>query len=97
MLTQCQHCKKTYSTDVAILCERHNDRFCSHCEEMLGKLKRLGDDFLVLSQHKKTIQKEQFWTWKLGVWACLAILGVQGYAFEIEHLIHNSSMRPWLQ
>jgi hypothetical protein len=97
MLTQCQHCKKTYSTDVAILCQPHKERFCSHCEEMLGKLKRLGDDFLILGQHKRTLQKESFDAWKLGVWICLAILGVQIYCFEKEHLAQNNTTRVWLQ
>ncbi|MCK5871225.1 MAG: DUF3426 domain-containing protein [Methylococcales bacterium] len=97
MLTHCQHCKKTYSTDVEILCHPHRDRLCSHCEEMLGKLKRLGDDFLVLGQPRKVYQQERFWSWKLGVWLCSIALATQIYMFEKDRIIQNSQVRIWLE
>ncbi len=97
MLTHCQHCKKTYSTDVEILCHPHRDRLCSHCGEMLGKLKRLGDDFLVLGGHKKVYEQERFWSWKLGVWICSIVLAAQIYIFEKDNIIHNAKARIWLE
>ncbi len=38
MLTQCSHCKKTYSLSIEELRSAPTMLYCPHCEEMLGRL-----------------------------------------------------------
>ena len=95
MLTQCLQCKKTYSTEINILCYSHQERLCPHCEEMLGKLKHLGSDFVVLKKHN-TYRKSGLLRWRLGVIFCLFLLLTQVYIFEKDRLSQKPSSRLWL-
>jgi len=95
MLTQCLQCKKTYSTAIKILCYSHQKRLCPHCEEMLGKLKHLGSDFVVLNK-QNTYQKSGLLRWRLGVLFCFSLLLAQIYIFEKDRLSQNPSSRLWL-
>jgi hypothetical protein len=96
MLTQCLQCKKTYSTAIKILCYSPQERLCPHCEEMLGKLKHLGRDFVVLNK-QNTYRKPGLLRWKLGVIFCFSLLLVQIYIFEKERFSQNPSSRLWLE
>lgn len=96
MLTQCQQCKKTYSTAIKILCYSHQERLCPHCEEMLGKLKHLGRDFVVLNK-QNTYRKSGLLRWRLGVVLCFPLLLAQIYIFEKDRLSQKPSSRLWLE
>ena len=95
MLTQCLQCKKTYSTEIKILCYSHQERLCPHCEEMLGKLKHFGRDFIVLNK-QNTYRKSSLLRWRLGVVFFFSLFLAQIYIFEKDRLSQNPSNRLWL-
>ncbi len=96
MLTQCQQCKKTYSTEIRVLCYSNQQRLCPHCEEMLGKLKHLGKNFIA-SNKQQSYRKPRKLRWQLGVIFCLSLLLIQVYFFEKDQLSQNANTRVWLQ
>lgn len=96
MLTQCQQCKKTYSTSVEDLCLTDKELLCPNCEEMLGRLRRLGNDFIVLGEHKRK-GRSSVLLWSMGAIACLLLLSAQIYFFEKDRLSQNPKARPFLQ
>lgn len=96
MLTQCQQCKKTYSATVNELCLTNKEPLCPNCDEMLGRLRRLGNDFIILGE-KKYRHRSKFLFWSLGIVACLLLLLAQIYFFEKNSLSQNPKTRVWLQ
>ncbi|NOQ36543.1 MAG: DUF3426 domain-containing protein [Methylococcaceae bacterium] len=95
MLTQCEQCKKTYSISVDALSQKRSELLCPHCEEMLGRLKRFGNDFLEIGGKKKRHPK--FILWGIGAVLCLFLLAGQIYFFEKDNLSQNPKARGWLQ
>ncbi|MDQ7090032.1 MAG: DUF3426 domain-containing protein [Methylococcales bacterium] len=97
MLTQCQQCKKTYSTEIKILCYSNQKHLCPHCEEMLGKLKHLGKNFVLLSDSKPSFRQSSTLGWRLGVIFCLCLLVGQLYFFEQQRILQHPYTRVWLE
>ena len=95
MLTQCLQCKKTYSAEIKVLCYSRQEKLCPHCEEMLGKLKHLGSDFVVINK-QNVYRKPGLLPWRLGVIFCFSLLLVQIYIFEKDRLSQKTSSRLWL-
>ena len=96
MLTQCQQCKKTYSISVDEL-QQHNayELLCPHCEEMLGRLKRLGHQFFQLNEPDlESPSKNIFWSF--GIFCCVILLLTQLYVFKREQLTQTPQIRLWL-
>lgn len=96
MLAQCQQCKKTYSTAIKALCQDNREYLCPYCKDMLGKLKHLGHDFMVLNP-AKSYQKFSIWGWRLAIIFCSSLLLIQVYFFEHTRLAQKPTTRLWLQ
>lgn len=97
MLTQCQHCKKTYHLSIVELKKRKNpELLCSPCEEMLGRLKRFGSSFINLNPTNKSNNIHTSF-WGLGIIIGILILIGQLVFFEWHQVSQRPEIRNRLQ
>ena len=94
MLTQCSQCKKNYSLSIEELRLCSTELFCSHCDEMLGKLRLFKSDFFV---NNKVNHHSYFSTWLIGIFICLGLFLAQLYALKGDKLGQNPEQRIWLE
>ncbi len=97
MLTQCQHCKKTYHLSIVELKKRKNpELLCSPCEEMLGRLKRFGSSFINLNSTNKPKSIHTSF-WGLGIIVGILVLIGQLVFFEWQQVSQRPEIRLRLQ
>lgn len=94
MLTQCPHCKKTYSLSIEELHSGPAMLYCPHCEEMLGRLKIFQANFFSRSgenNHSHSL------LWFSGFLAAVLLFLSQLYLVERDKLSQNPEQRVWLE